>query len=157
MPPGNRVCQTRVMVLYNLNSLPFLFFHSTASLTPHASASLKPHASLTPPPPSASPHLTSHRASLSLTSRLPHASASVSLTSPHVAPPSASPHASPPGISNLQHYSLTPFSTTLHLVRIASLSKVTALSLSLSSVSPLSSLLKITALFTDLGFLILAF
>jgi hypothetical protein len=92
MPPGNRVCQTRVMVLYNLNSLPFLFFHSTASLTPHASASLKPHASLTPPPPSASPHLTSRlpqphltppsrlrlrqphltsrRASLSLTSRL---------------------------------------------------------------------------------------
>ncbi len=95
--------------------------------------------------------------------RLPDASASVtphasfSLTSPHVTPPSASPHASPPGISNLQHYSLTPFSTTLHLVRIASLSKVTALSLSLSSVSPLSSLLKITALFTDLGFLILAF
>jgi hypothetical protein len=90
-------------------------------------------------------------------SHLPHASASISLTSPHVTPPSASPHASPPGISNLQHYSLTPFSTTLHLVRIASLSKVTALSLSLSSVSPLFSLLKITALFTDLGFLILAF
>jgi hypothetical protein len=175
-----------------LNPLPFLFLHSTASLTPlpHASRLRLPHASpsrLTPPPPSSltppsrlslTPHasrlrlphaspsrlsLTPH-ASASLTPlphashlRLPHASASVSLTSPHVTPPSASAHASPPGISNLQHYSLTPFSTTLHLVRIGSLSKVTALSLSLSSVSPLFSLLKITALFTDLGFLILAF
>jgi hypothetical protein len=165
-PPGNRVCQTRVIVLYTCTLYHFYFFTvpppSRLSLTPHASASLTPlphasrlrlpHASpsrLTPPPPSR----------LSLT---PHTSAS--LTPP---PPSASPHltsrlpqpphASPPGISNLQHYSLTPFSTTLHLVRIASLSKVTTLSLSLSSVSPLSFLLKITALFTDLGFLILAF
>ena len=104
----------------------------------------------TPPPPS---RLTPH-ASASLK---PHASASLNLTSPHVTPPSASSHASPPGISNLQHYSFTLFSTTLHLVRIASLSKVTALSLSLSSLSPISSLLKIAALFTDLGFLILAF
>ena len=89
---------------YITRTLYHFYFFTVAPpsrLTPHASASLKPHAS-----------------------------ASLNLTSPHVTPPSASSHASPPGISNLQHYSLTPFSTTLNLVRIASLSKVTALSLS---------------------------
>ena len=119
------------MVLYYPNSLPVLFLHSS-------------HASLTPPPPS---RLTPPSASPHLTSRLPQ---------PHLTPHprgfqihkgvqrednslslvqglqiSCGRRSLVPSFYTNLLYSISLFSTTLPLVRIASLFKVTALSLSL--------------------------
>ena len=129
------------MVLYYPNSLPVLFLHSShASLTP---PSASPHLTSRLP----QPHLTPHPRGFQIHKGVQREDNSLSLVQGLQI--SCGRRSLVPSFYTNLLYSISLFSTTLPLVRIASLFKVTALSLSLFC---WRLLLYLLILFTDLCF-----